>query len=193
MGLDACSQSKTLRAVETEALVWGFVSDVLKDPTRLKRGLDEMVKQEKALVARGPGEDSKTWLKKLAELETQKERFLDLYLENKLDMDRYEKRLAQIEQARQGVQDDLARIESRTAHIVRLEHNRDAVLNYYSQIVPECLDALEPNERKRVHKMLNLTVRARENGSLELTWAPGADLCRDNEPLPPDSCRTQGR
>jgi site-specific DNA recombinase len=36
LGLDACSQSKTLRAVETEALVWGFVSDVLKDPTRLK-------------------------------------------------------------------------------------------------------------------------------------------------------------
>ena len=180
----ARSHSKTLRAIETEALLWGFVSDVLKDPTRLEHGLDEMVKQEKALVARGPGEDGKTWLKKRMELEIQKERLLDLYLENKLDMDRYERRLAQLEQARRGVEDDLARIESRTAYIDRLEHNRDAVLNYYSQIVPECLDALEPNVRNRVYKMLNLTVRVHENGSLELTWALGADLCRDNEPLP---------
>ena len=120
------------------------------------------------------------------------EQLLDLYLENKLNIDRYEKRLAQIEQARKTVEAELARIESRTAHVDRLEHNRDAVLNYYAQIVPECLDALEPNERNRVYKMLNLTVRAHENGSLELTWALGADLCRDNEPLPPDSCRTRG-
>jgi hypothetical protein len=126
------------------------------------------------------------------ELETQEERLLDLYLENKLDMDRYEKRLAQIEQARKTVEAELARIESRTAQVDRLEHNRDAVLNYYARIVPESLDALEPDERNRVYKMLNLTVRAHGNGSLELTWALGADLCGDNEPLPPDSCRTLG-
>jgi hypothetical protein len=35
----------------------------------LKRGLDEMVKQEKALISRGPGQDTETWLKKLVELE----------------------------------------------------------------------------------------------------------------------------
>ncbi len=117
----------------------------------------------------------------------------DLFLENKLDMDRYEKRLAQIEQARKSVEDDLARIESRTAHVDRLEHDRDDLLNHYSQIVPESLDALEPDERNRVYKMLKLTARAHENGSLELKWALGADLCGDNEPLPPGSCRTRGR
>jgi site-specific DNA recombinase len=193
LGLDACSQSKTLRAVETEALVWGFVSDVLKEPTRLERGLDEMLKQEKALVARGPGEDGKMWFKKLTELETQEERLLDLYLENKLDMDRYEKRLAQIEQARKTAEDELARIESRAARVDRLERDREALLNHYSRIVPEHLDGLEPRERNRVYKMLNLTVLAHDNGSLELKWALGADLCRDIEPLPPGGCRTRGR
>src|SRR5215203_2552392 len=110
-----------------------------------------MVKQEKALIYRGPGEDGRTWLKKLAELEVQEERLLDLYLENKLEMDRYERHLAQI---------------------------------YQSRIVPGHLDALEPDERNRVYKMLDLTLLAHENGSLELKWALSADLCRDNGPLP---------
>jgi site-specific DNA recombinase len=193
LGLDACSQSKTLRAVETEALVWEFVSDVLKDPTRLKRGLDEMVEREKALISRGPAEEGKTLLKKLAELETQKERLLDLYLENKLDMGRYERRHAQIEQARKTVEDELARIEGRAAHVDLLERDRDALLKHYSQIVPEHLDNLEPDERNRVYKMLDLTVMAHANGSLDLRWALGGDPCRDNEPLPLGSWRTRGR
>src|SRR5215208_534728 len=86
LGVPACSQGKYFRAVETEALVWGFVSDILKDPTRLERGLNEMLEQEKALLYRGPGEDEEMWLKKLAGLEVQEERLLDLYLENKLEV-----------------------------------------------------------------------------------------------------------
>jgi hypothetical protein len=31
--------------------------------------------------------------------------------------------------------------------------------------------------------MLDLTVSAHEDGKLELRWALGGDLCRDNEPL----------
>ena len=130
---------------------------------------------------------------KLAELETQKERLLDLYLENKLDMDRYEKRHAQIEQSLKTVQGELTRIEGRAAHVDLLERDRDALLNNYSRIVPEHLDNLEPEERNRVYKMLDLTVMAHASGSLDLRWALGGDPCGDNEPLPPGSCRTRGR
>jgi site-specific DNA recombinase len=191
LGVNACSQSKTLRAVETEALVWGFVSGALKDPTRLKRGLDKMVEQEKALISRGPGDDRKMGLKKLSELEAQEERLLDLYLENKLEMDRYEKRFAQIKQSRSAVEEELARIEGRAARVDQLERDRNTVLNNYSRIVPEQLDALEPEERNPIYKMLDLTVLAQEDGSLELKWALGSDLCRDNAPPPPGNCRTR--
>jgi hypothetical protein len=190
LGVDACSQSKTLCAVETEALVWGFVSGVLKDPTRLELGLNRMIEQEKALRSRGSGDDSETWLKKLAELEVQEERLLDLYLEGKLEMDRYEKRLAQIKQSRKTAKEELARIAGRAARVDQLERDRDTVLNNYSRIVPQQLNALEPVERNRIYKMLDLTVLAHENGSLELKWALGADLCRDNEPPPPGGSRT---
>jgi DNA repair exonuclease SbcCD ATPase subunit len=152
-----------------------------------------VVEQEKALMSRGPGDDDKTWLEKLSELEVQEERLLDLYLANNLEMDRYEKRLAQIKQSRKTVEEELARIAGRAARVDQLERDRDTVLNNYSRIVPEQLDALEPEERNRIYKLLDLTVLAQEDDSLELKWALGSDLCRDNEPLPPDSSRTRGR
>ena len=123
-------------------------------------------------------------------LEAQEERLLDLYLENTLEMDRYENRLAQIKQSRKSVDEELARIEGRAARVDQLERDRDTVLNNYSRIVPEQLDALEPEKRNRIYKMLDLTVLAQENGSLELKWALESDLCRDNEPPPPGGSRT---
>jgi hypothetical protein len=143
-----------------------------------------MLEQEKAPTATGPGEDWATWLRKLTELETQEERLLDLYLENKLDMDRYERRLAQIRLTRKTAEGELARIEAKADHVEQLERNKEALLNHYARIVPGQLDTLEPEERNRVYKMLGLTVSAHVDGSLVLTWALDADPCRDNEPLP---------
>jgi hypothetical protein len=183
LGRHACSQSKSLRAEETEALIWGFVSSILKDPERLQRGLDEMLRQEEALAPRYPNEDTDSWLKKLSELEAQEERLLDHYLEGKLEVDRYESRISQIKRDRRTIEDELGRINDRAAHIEHLKHDRDALLSHYSQIVPEQLDALEPNERNRVYKMLGLTVLAYEDGKLEASWTLGGDPCRDNEPL----------
>jgi len=167
--------------------VWGFVSDILKDLTRLERGLNEMLEQEKALLYRGPGEDEEVWLKKLAGLEVQEERLLDLYLENKLEVDRYEPRAAPIKQWRKTVEDELAHIKAeaptRAAHLEQLERDRHALLNHYSRIVPERPDTLEPDERNRVCKLLGLKVLARENGDFEVKWALGGAPCGDNEPL----------
>ena len=67
------------------------------------------------------------------------------------------------------------------------------MLSHYSQIAVEHLDELEPEERNRVYKMLDLKVLAHENGNLEVKWARGGDFFRDNEPLTLDNCRTEGR
>ncbi len=37
---------KNFRGETTEAAIWDFVSGVLKDPERLRRGLDEMLARE---------------------------------------------------------------------------------------------------------------------------------------------------
>ena len=193
LGEHACSQGKNIRAEETEAAVWGFVSQILKDPERLRRGIDEMLDRERALTSRSPSNDEESWLKKLSELEAQEERLLDLYLEGKLEIGRYESRISQIKQSRRTIEDELGRIKNHAAHIERLEHDRDALLGHYSRIAADHLDELEPEERNRVYKMLGLTVLAHGDGSLEAKWAFGQDPCRDNVTLPPGSCRTPGR
>ena len=173
--------------------MWDFVSSVLKDPERLRLGVDEMLDREKALNSRAPGEDEEAWLKKLSELEYQEERLLDLYLEGKLESDRYESRVTQLKRSRMTVQEELEHIRNRTARIERLEQDRDALLNHYSRIAVEHLDKLEPEERNRVYKMLNLKVLAHRDGNLEVKWVLGEDPCGDNEPLPPGSSRTRDR
>jgi hypothetical protein len=55
------------------------------------------------------------------------------------------------------------------------------------------LDKLEPEERNRVYKMLDLKVLGHRDGNLEVKWALGGDPCGDNEPLPPGNYRTGDR
>jgi hypothetical protein len=83
--------------------------------------------------------------------------------------------------------EELEHIRNTTTNLERLEQDRDALLSHYSQIAVEHLDNLEPEKRNRVYKMLDLKVLAHEDGNLEVKWTLGADLCGDNEPLPPGS------
>ena len=75
---------------------------------------------------------------------------------------------------------------------MRLEQDRDALLNHYSRIAANHLDKLEPEERNRVYKMLNLTVVTHANDHLEVKWPLGGAPCRDNATTLPDNCRTPG-
>ncbi len=102
-------------------------------------------------------------------------------------------RASQLKQTRKTIEEELERIRDRASHIKRLEQDRYALLIHYSQIATDRLDKLEPEERNRVYKMLDLTTLAHANDDLEVRWAFGGDLCRDNATLLPGSCRTRGR
>ena len=67
------------------------------------------------------------------------------------------------------------------------------MLNHYSRIAANQLDKLEPEERNRVYKMLNLTVVAHANGHLKVKWPLGGDPCRDNVTTLPGSYRIQDK
>src|SRR5215217_4605619 len=46
-GLEACPNKTDYRAEKVEPLVWEYVSDLLKDPKRLREGLEEMIERER--------------------------------------------------------------------------------------------------------------------------------------------------
>lgn len=131
-----------------------------------------MLEQEKKLASRRPAEEEENWLRELAELDAREERLLDLYLDNKLGADRYGSRVAEIKRSRKTIQGELARVRDGAAHLEQLEGDRDALLNHYAKIVPEGLDALGPEERNRIYRMLGLTVLAHGDGQLGSRGGP---------------------
>src|ERR687890_363117 len=61
-----CSQ-KSLKATEVESAMWHFVSDLLKEPERIRAGMDILIEQERAEGARDPAAETKIWADKVAE------------------------------------------------------------------------------------------------------------------------------
>ncbi len=85
-----------------------------------------------------------------------------------MEADRYGTRVSQLKQARKTVEEELGSLRDRASHIERLEEDRDAQLTHYSRISADYLDKLEPEERNRLYKLLNLTVLAHADGNLEV-------------------------
>ena len=70
-------------------------------------------------------------------------------------------------------------LRSRQAHIARLQDDAEAILSRYAGMIPEALDALTPEERHRVYKMLRLRVLLNADGSTEITGVFGGPLDAD--------------
>jgi hypothetical protein len=57
-----------------------------------------------------------------------------------------------------------------------LEHDRDALLKNYAEMMPKALDSLEPEERHRIYNMLRLRAVAFPDGTLEVSGALREEL-----------------
>jgi chromosome segregation ATPase len=52
--------------VELENNVWSFILNLLKNPDRLREGLEVMIAEERRALHMDPDREAKTWLDKLA-------------------------------------------------------------------------------------------------------------------------------
>ena len=55
-----------------------------------------------------------------------------------------------------------------TEHLAQLERDRDGLLETYTELVPEAIDALRPEDRRRAYRMIRLEARLAPKGSLEI-------------------------
>jgi hypothetical protein len=56
-----------------------------------------------------------------------------------------------------------------------MERDRDLILESYSALAPETLDALSPEERRKVYVILNLTVEPLAGSDLKISGAFGEE------------------
>jgi hypothetical protein len=148
--------------------VWAFVSGLLRDPHRLREGLDGMIERERAGMHGDPAQEQKMWLEKLAEAERKRSGFQDMAAEGLITFDELRAKLAALDETRTTAERELAALRGRQEIIEQLERDRDTLLEHYAKMVPEALEKLSAEERHQVYKMLRLEVYIHPDGDLEI-------------------------
>jgi site-specific DNA recombinase len=95
-----CQNGKGRRAEGLEHQVWGFVSSLLKDPERLKAGLEEMIAAESAGMRGDPEHEAKLWLEKLSDAEQERRGYLRLAAKGHMSDEELDEALAELKDTR---------------------------------------------------------------------------------------------
>ena len=66
-------------------------------------------------------------------------------------------------------------MSGRRDRLEAMERDRDLILKSYATLAPEVLDALSPEERRKVYVILNLTVEPSADGDLKISGAFGEE------------------
>jgi site-specific DNA recombinase len=180
-GAEACSHRKCHRAEEVESRVWDLISGLLKDPERLKAGLEEMIEQERAGLRGDPDQEAKAWLEKLSEVDQERRGYLRLAAKGRMTDEELDEALAELENIRETAEKELKAISARRETLENLERDKDALLEYYARMTPAALDALSPEERHQVYKMLRLAVEISPDGSLDCSGVLGDSFVSENQ------------
>ncbi|MDP8974151.1 MAG: zinc ribbon domain-containing protein, partial [Actinomycetota bacterium] len=166
-GKEGCENGKNPRADHAEPLVWEEVSTLLKDPERLRVGLEAMIERKRNLLRDNPEREAALWLKKLNEFTSKRAAYQDQQAAGLMTLDELAAKLSELEDARLTVQWELTKLRGAQEEIEALEDDAASLLASYERAAPEDLEALSPEERHHVYRLMRLEVLSHPDGSLE--------------------------
>jgi site-specific DNA recombinase len=180
-GARGCPHGKCHRAEAVEAQVWDLVSSLLKDPEKLKGGIEAMVEAERAGMRGDPDQEAKVWLEKLSEVDEERRGYLRFAAKGHMSDEELDEALAELEDTRQTAQEELRALRSRQEILEQLERDKEALMRSYAAMAPDALDALDPEERHHIYKLLKLKVLVCLDGSLEISGALADCFAHENQ------------
>lgn len=173
----ACRE-KMVRAEMVEEAVWGFVSGLLTDPERIRAGMESLIEDELSTGARDPLKEAKTWDGKLDECSRLRREYQKQQAAGLMTIEELREMLEELEETRKLAQAELDALSARHERVENLNRDRGALLEQMSQMVPEALEALTPEERNELYRRLRLEGTPAEDG-----YAVRGAICI-YEPLP---------
>src|SRR5215208_4065096 len=101
-----------------------------------------------------------------------------------ITFDELRARLLELDERRITAEQELRALQSRKEHLDGLVQDRNVLLDNLTNIAPEALEVLAPEERHQFYKMLRLKVITNRDGSLEVKGAFSNDfsLCKNETP-----------
>jgi hypothetical protein len=127
---------RRVRADVLEPRIWGFVSGLLLEPGRLRRGLEAMIEEEERANRGGPEREAKLWHDKLQEAERMRSGYQDLAAKGLLTYEELGEKLAALEETRATARRELEALKGRRERLEDLKRDRDAPLIGGSLYVP---------------------------------------------------------
>ena len=164
-GPEACPNGKNHRAEMVEAEVWEEVSSLLKEPERLRVGIERYIGQEH----RGdPEREMRVWAKRLANVDDKRARYQDMAAEGLIDFDELRAKLDALESDRKTAARELEAIRDKAERLSSLKLKTDALIETYSRKALLGLDFYTPQDRFDAYKALGAKLIAHPDGTREL-------------------------
>jgi hypothetical protein len=187
-GKDACSPERrrtTHRAEKLEQKVWELVAGLMRDPEQLHADLERILELERQETRGDPEQDAKVWSESLLEIENMRHGYQEQAAKGLMTLDELGEALRGLDQDRKAAEQGLNSAQIRQERLEQLEQDKDILLSQYANVTPEALDALTPDERHHVYKMLRLDVVIHPDEALEVRGAFGdASLFSNYESVP---------
>lgn len=182
-GIAAFAATRRCTAPTKPSATSGSLS-VLTDPDQLRDDLDAMIELERKAMRDDPHREVNTWLDKLAEVGQERRGHQRLAAQGHMTDEELEQALAELEETRKTAERELETLRGRRERLEGMERDRDALLDGYARMATEALDALMPEERCQVYRMLRLRAVVRMDGTLEVggTFGQGGVLCHTEAP-----------
>lgn len=163
-----CSNNKFLWAERVEAQVWEFVRGLLRDPERIRVGLDRLIEEERANTGRDPARDAEFWVRKITETDAERRGYHRLAVKGHMTEEELAAALSELDEIRETAECELETARARGEALECLERDRDALLESYAGMVGEDLGDLDDEERHRIYRLLRLGVRFCPDWPLEI-------------------------
>jgi hypothetical protein len=151
---------------------------LLKDPERVRGGLEELIVQERESYHEDPERELALWKERLTEVEAKRSRFQDMAAEGSITLAELRAKPGQLEDARRTTGAEAKTLRHRADRARDLELNKETLLSTYAELVPEQLDALTSDERRQVYGMLRLKYPLVRVVRVLIVRGIGADVIR---------------
>ena len=168
-GLRACSMNKNFRAERLEAEVWQEVLSLLKEPERLRVGIEHMIKKERAALHKDPTQEIKHWRAEIERTEQMRSGYLDQQAEGIIAMGELKSKIANLQERREIAEKELDKLTHHQERVAKLEREAEALMEQYRSQALEGLDLFTPEDRHDVYKALGIKILAHADGVAELT------------------------
>jgi len=123
-----------------------------------------------------PKREMKTWLDKLAEVDSERRSYIKLAVRGTITDLELDEALGELEETRATAERELTILRNQQEALEALELDRDVLLEHYADIAPEALDSLIPEARHRLYKLLRITVIVQPDTTLEVSGVFGEGL-----------------